>query len=558
MPVAYSYIRFSTVEQLKGDSLRRQLELSKSYAEKHGFQLDESLTMRDLGLSAYHQTNIKRGELGVFLQAIKQGKVAAGSYLLVENLDRISRAKVWDALAPFREIIDAGVIIITLSDGVEYSLQSIEKNWTQLVMTMSIMHRSHEESLVKSKRLTAAWQNKLSLLPSKIMTKAIPSWLDIVGDKFVINQSKADIIIELFDLVRKGYGLHMIERKFNSTGVPTIGRSKRWYRSYLIKILKGRSVLGEFQPMIGSGGKRIPNGDPIPGYYPAIISEDDYYAAQNALSVRTNKGGRKGAGIANVFSGLCKCGYCGGTMRYENKGRTWQYLSCTNAKSGVGCKYVTWLYDEFSDTILSKLAAMDIDSVLQEGNSDKLRKKIESETAKLADVRKKLSRLIKLAEQTEDDEVVALVERLNELQAEEKLIKETLLDLEEEVQLPFLARKHFVQFKKLREALDSASGDDLINLRLRISTELKRLLTKIEIYPDGDQPWSFSMNQIGVKPGKEGRFAVVFFKSGEARVFHGVTSMVTIWPGPKTEEGVANAFSLPFSKKVTINKSDYN
>jgi len=29
---AYSYIRFSTPEQLKGDSLRRQLESSRKYA----------------------------------------------------------------------------------------------------------------------------------------------------------------------------------------------------------------------------------------------------------------------------------------------------------------------------------------------------------------------------------------------------------------------------------------------------------------------------------------------------------------------------------------------
>jgi DNA invertase Pin-like site-specific DNA recombinase len=34
-PTAYSYIRFSTPEQIKGDSLRRQVELSEAYAAKH-------------------------------------------------------------------------------------------------------------------------------------------------------------------------------------------------------------------------------------------------------------------------------------------------------------------------------------------------------------------------------------------------------------------------------------------------------------------------------------------------------------------------------------------
>ena len=32
---AYSYIRFSSPEQARGDSLRRQLEASRYYADKH-------------------------------------------------------------------------------------------------------------------------------------------------------------------------------------------------------------------------------------------------------------------------------------------------------------------------------------------------------------------------------------------------------------------------------------------------------------------------------------------------------------------------------------------
>ena len=51
MITAYSYIRFSTPEQMKGDSLRRQLESSRSIAKAKGWHLDESL--RDLGISAF-------------------------------------------------------------------------------------------------------------------------------------------------------------------------------------------------------------------------------------------------------------------------------------------------------------------------------------------------------------------------------------------------------------------------------------------------------------------------------------------------------------------------
>ncbi len=40
---SYSYIRFSTPEQIKGDSLRRQLEGSRQWADENDYELDTSL-----------------------------------------------------------------------------------------------------------------------------------------------------------------------------------------------------------------------------------------------------------------------------------------------------------------------------------------------------------------------------------------------------------------------------------------------------------------------------------------------------------------------------------
>ena len=93
-PRAYSYLRFSTTEQLKGDSLRRQTQAARAYADTHGLDLDEALTFRDLGVSAFKGKNVAEGALGAFLQAVDAGRVPPGSWLLVENLDRLSRDKV--------------------------------------------------------------------------------------------------------------------------------------------------------------------------------------------------------------------------------------------------------------------------------------------------------------------------------------------------------------------------------------------------------------------------------------------------------------------------------
>ena len=39
-PRAYSYLRFSTLEQMSGDSMRRQASAAHRYALDHGLELD--------------------------------------------------------------------------------------------------------------------------------------------------------------------------------------------------------------------------------------------------------------------------------------------------------------------------------------------------------------------------------------------------------------------------------------------------------------------------------------------------------------------------------------
>ncbi len=50
--LAYSYLRFSTPEQAGGDSRRRQLDLARAYAARHGLVLDAGLSFRDLGMGS--------------------------------------------------------------------------------------------------------------------------------------------------------------------------------------------------------------------------------------------------------------------------------------------------------------------------------------------------------------------------------------------------------------------------------------------------------------------------------------------------------------------------
>src|SRR5687767_12301056 len=86
--IAYSYLRFSSPEQAKGDSVRRQTEMTKTWCERNGVRYDESLSLRDEGISAFtgdHRRNPDRHALAGFLELVRQGKVPKGSYFIIEN-----------------------------------------------------------------------------------------------------------------------------------------------------------------------------------------------------------------------------------------------------------------------------------------------------------------------------------------------------------------------------------------------------------------------------------------------------------------------------------------
>src|SRR5262245_48016166 len=116
---AYSYVRFSSGDQIKGDSQRRQIEATEDWCRKNGVQLVTRYS--DLGVAAFRGKNAQTGALGKFLSLVKAGQIERGSYLVVESLDRVSRSEIADVLFDtFRDIIKGGIKLVTLSDGQIY------------------------------------------------------------------------------------------------------------------------------------------------------------------------------------------------------------------------------------------------------------------------------------------------------------------------------------------------------------------------------------------------------------------------------------------------------
>ena len=170
-----------------------------------------------------------------------------------------------------------------------------------LIYSIVDMSRAHEESRIKSHRLSAAWENKRKHVDVRKLTARCPGWLKLSADKktFQVIQGRADGVSRIFEESAAGIGSYSITRRLNEARVPPFGPAKSWCSSSIDKILRNRAVLGEFQPCRLANGVPTPDGAPTRDYFPAIISEQLFYRAQNGRSERRLKvrvaGGPKSA-----------------------------------------------------------------------------------------------------------------------------------------------------------------------------------------------------------------------------------------------------------------------
>ncbi|UEP40314.1 recombinase family protein [Burkholderia sp. B21-005] len=511
MPTAYSYIRFSTPEQKKGDSLRRQKELSEQYANDHGLTLDTSLHLHDLGISAFDGSNVTRGALGGFLKAVDEGRVASGSYLLVESLDRLSRDRVMEALNLFLSIVNRGITIVTLSDGRVYN--SDTDNTADLIVSITIMARAHEESLTKSKRLKAAWTNKRSRLHEKKLTARCPLWMKLSDDRtqFEFIPERVTVVREVIALAKNGMGQTIIAKTLNAQSIPSFsGNPKGWHPSYIQKILTSTALYGAYQPGIFEGGRAIPHGEPVADYYPALISKEEFYALQAYRSQNAVGGGkaRKGETVPNLLSGLLRCGYCGSPMviagaaarrvRSED-GKEVQrppkkVLVCDGGRRGLGCYAVQWGHKDFETSFLSFCRGVEFEKVLADVRSDHNESRELTLDEKIrgteAEIFAKDARIKNLMVAIEDGNAPAsLVERIRLLEEETAELTRAKTQLSTELNLHRAAHQELTSTaqnaRSLIDTMGSMENDELFRVRAALAAQFRRAIASVTLHPAG-------------------------------------------------------------------------
>lgn len=513
MPVAYSYVRFSTAEQKKGDSLRRQLELSEAYAIENSLTLDSDFHLHDLGFSAFDRSNIERGALGGFLEAIKRKRIVPGSYLLVESLDRLSRDKVLAALEIFISILSHGITIVTLADRMIYNSESVGSNFGNLIISITVMARAHEESVTKSRRILAAWESKRSNISRKKLTAQCPRWLKLNEEKteFLFVPERAALVIEILAWHKAGLGQSVIAKMLNQRGEKPFGHGKGWHSSYIQKIINSDALYGEFQPRLWNRGENSAEGEPIQNYFPALITKEEFNLLKNFRSERRFPGARakKSSDIPNILSGIVKCGYCASTMvltttsakrtRSEDGGGisrpSKKVLVCDGARRGLGCYAVQWDYNAVEKSFLSFCSSIDLPMLLNDSQrveADKKREmnvseRLASANVSIIDCESRLEKLLSALETAQDSD--AIVRRIKKVELDLSKMSAEKIVLERELSSLMTTghniSAHAESIQNAIETLNSLTGEQRLITRSMLSENIRHLIEAVRLYPAG-------------------------------------------------------------------------
>lgn len=378
--LAWLYVRWSdAAKQSDGDSESRQMAAISAWCSARGYATDPARLLMDRGRSGFAGHNLSKGALGKFVRDVELRRVPEGSMLVVESLDRITRLPISDATRLIDLLTRGGVSVGVVDTNEVFTAKT--NNQLNSVLALAIrVSLSHEESAKKRERQSAVWVRKRARAAStgEPVTGAGPGWLSLVDGAWTLNEH-ASTVARMFALTLLNHGGDRIATVLNREGVPLFSRSKKariWSGSAVLHVLKSRAAYGAWQPRTASrtlsDGKveiakgvtateytartiRAAEGKPIEGYYPAVVSRDDWDRAQQLIANRTDGGGGKGK-MSNVLQGVLFCAACGGRIQRSQHrlGLKHDVLVCTTARAGECAARRSVRADPIAEAILER------------------------------------------------------------------------------------------------------------------------------------------------------------------------------------------------------------
>lgn len=533
----YSYLRFSDAKQSAGSSADRQIQYAERWAKERGLTLDGSLSLRDEGLSAYHQRHVKQGALGTFLRAIDEDRIAPGSVLIVEGLDRLSRAEPIQAQAQLAQIVNAGLTVVTASDGREYNRERLKSNPMDLVYSLLVMIRAHEESDTKSKRVKAAIRRLCEQWIAGTYRGIIrngkdPKWVDWRDSAWHLIPARVTAVCRVIELFRAGHGSLAIVDRLNAEGLSVTDYANT--ASYFYKMIRLPALIG-IKTLTIDGQDYI-----LQGYYPAILSQAEFDELQVLVKQR---GRRKGKGeIPGIITGMktTYCGYCGSAMVAQNlttrnrdkDGRVrdgHRRINCcsdqTNRKCPVSGSASIAPVERAILTYCSDQVRLN--NLLDSSDADQpVKQRLAEARTRYADLETQIDRLTKALLADDGATPMILVRKVRELESSFEQAKQDVADAEAEI--ASLSRKSpasAAAWKVLAEAVEAQDYEARLKARQLVMDTFSRIV----IYRNGIRPKSgngTNLDLVLIPRGGAARTLRVHRKTGEWATSEDISSVI--------------------------------
>lgn len=307
--MVYAYLRWSTDKQTEGDSLKRQLSAIQAYCDRNRLKLDKANIYKDEGVSGFsgsHRSD-DRYQLAAFVEMVERGDVKPGSYLIVENMDRLTREDPINGALFFFKLLAAGVVVITVSPEMKYTK---DNPMMAMMMGSTELLRGNAESDRLRVKITSVWAGKKAAARASGTPtgRNCPNWLELVGGAYKVMPERAKIVQRIFRECIGGLGIGGITKGLNRDTVPGFSRRSdkpsAWTAIQVSHILRHKATFGLKIPGSFVGKKRVKDEEPITGFFPPVIEEATFWAAQAAMKGRNRTGGKAHSASANVFTGL--------------------------------------------------------------------------------------------------------------------------------------------------------------------------------------------------------------------------------------------------------------
>ena len=206
-----------------------------------------------------------------------------------------------------------------------------------------VMTRAHEESSMKSIRISRAWEAKRQRARADraAMTKRCPAWVQVKDERYVEIPERADLVREIFRRAIEGEGKRSIVAEFRKRGPRPVGLGAGMARLLRAEDTAGRSSVRTLRPLSRQrrADRRILSAN---GFRGDLLDGP----SRQGHSANIKKSRTSGQGIEPFFPAL-HAARCGAGMHYIDKGArsAGPYLICGDYRTGGTCGNGSkWMY----------------------------------------------------------------------------------------------------------------------------------------------------------------------------------------------------------------------